>query len=70
MADKGRDFYKILGVEKNADENAIRKAYKKGAVKWHPDRNPDNKEEAAKKVKNENKKRIHLFFFIGVTHLL
>jgi len=47
-----RDFYKILGVEKNADDNSIRKAYKKGAVKHHPDRNPDNKEEAAKKFKD------------------
>ena len=47
----GRDFYGILGVSKSADEKEIRKAYKKAAVKWHPDRNPDNKEEATKKFK-------------------
>jgi len=52
MAEKTRDFYKILGIDKNADENAIRKAYKKGAMKWHPDRNPENKEEAAKMFKD------------------
>lgn len=51
---KGRDFYGILGVPKNADENQIRKAYKKGAMKWHPDKNPENREEAAKKFKDIN----------------
>lgn len=51
---KGRDFYGILGVPKNADENQIRKAYKKSALKYHPDKNPDNKEEAAKKFKDVN----------------
>lgn len=39
-----RDFYEILGVPKNAEENAIKKAYRKIAMKYHPDRNPDNKE--------------------------
>ena len=32
-----RDFYKILGVPKNANEQQIKKAYRKGALKWHPD---------------------------------
>lgn len=53
MAQK-RDYYEVLGVEKNATDEELKKAYRKLAKKYHPDANPDNKEEAEKNFKEVN----------------
>jgi len=48
-----RDYYEILGIDRNADETAIKKAYRSLAMKYHPDRNPGNAE-AVERMKEIN----------------
>ena len=62
-----KDYYKILGVERNASEDEIRKAYRKMAMQYHPDRNPNDKQaeerfkeiNEAYQVLNDPTKRSH-----------
>ena len=46
-----RDFYEVLGVARTASVDEIKSAYRKSALKWHPDRNPQNKQEAEHKFR-------------------
>jgi len=51
MSNPKKDYYGILNVDKNATESVIKKEYYKLAQKWHPDKNPNNREEAEVKFK-------------------
>ena len=46
MAENKRDYYEVLGVDKNASDDDLKRAFRRLAKKYHPDANPDNKAEA------------------------
>lgn len=50
-------FYDVLGIAPDASEAVIKKAYRKQAMKWHPDRNPDNVEKANKRFREVSLRR-------------
>ncbi len=76
MAENKRDYYEVLGVQKDASDEDIKKAYRKQAMKYHPDRNPGDKEaeerfkeaaEAYEVLSDDNKRaRYDQYGFAGV----
>ena len=51
MSSQKIDYYTLLQVPRSATQEEIKKAYKKLAIRWHPDKNPDNKDEAVERFR-------------------
>ena len=56
MAEK-RDYYEVLGLQKGASESDIKGAYRKAALKWHPDRWVSGTEEEKKTAEHQGKRK-------------
>ena len=67
MATDKRDYYEVLGVERTAPAEEIKRAYRKLAVKFHPDKNPDDPhaEEKFKELEQARKNAFRLNILLG-----
>ena len=68
----GVDYYNMLQVDRNATDEDLKKAYKKLAMKWHPDKNPNNKKNAEAKFKeiSEAYEVISFYFLFFIYYTL